>query len=84
MIPEEVFYELKAMMEEAEKQDVQMDQFETSLVAHCNKLIAEIYGDKLLTMESEGFKQLKDKLWRVCMHLTVDVNNIICRNQVKE
>ncbi|MEQ1675665.1 MAG: hypothetical protein ABL876_03115 [Chitinophagaceae bacterium] len=84
MIPEEIYYELKALMEQADKADGEMDQFETSLVAHCNKLIAEIYGDQLLTMESEGFKQIKDKLWRVCMHLTVDINNIIYRNQVKE
>lgn len=84
MISEEDFYLLKSMQERAEQQEAKMDKLEASLTAYCNKLLSEIYGDEMMTLESEGFKLLNTKTWRMVRGYSGEVNKIICKNQVKE
>jgi hypothetical protein len=84
MIPEKDLIEIMAMKAVADQCDREMDAFQFPFVEYCNKRISEIYADKLQNMESEGFKQLNEKVLRIAASLTVDINNIIFRNQIKK
>lgn len=84
MLPERVYYELMALKAQADKADEEMDKFQHSFNEFCHKLVTEIYADQLLTMESDGFRDIEDKISRAAAKLTVDINNIVFRNQVKQ
>ncbi len=81
---EEEFYELKGLMEQAEESQVEMNRFQSALIDYCNKLVTEIYGDQLLTMESKGFTDINEVISRAALRLTCDINDIVFNNQVEE
>ena len=81
MLPEEIFDDLDDAYKLAQQEQESINSFIASMEAHALKLITEIYGDDLLTMESEGFRQINENISRNVCRMAMDINNLVGRNQ---
>lgn len=78
----ENFRDLKEakMLSDQSQQDMQ--QFVNSMSEHALKLVSEIYADDLLTMESNGFKEISKAVSHSLSDLAVTTDNAVFNNQV--
>ena len=80
---EEDFLKLKASKEAADHSQGDMNRFQNNMIAHAKKLVSDIYGDSMMTMESEGFREIEDRISRHMVSLAMELSNIVYRQQVR-
>lgn len=83
MSAEEISNNLEEAKNRAEQSQDDINKFINTLNEHALKLISEIYENDLLTMESNGFKEILNSL---SVHLTplgIDIDNVIFGNQLQ-
>ncbi len=77
----EIFDDINNTLKMAQQEQASINIFITSMEAHAKKIITEIYGDGLLTMESEGFREIDENISRSLYTISLDICNIISKHQ---
>jgi hypothetical protein len=80
----EEFEEFDALFMQADKSQQEIKNYQDKLIDYCNKLVTEVYGDQLLSLESAGYRELDNKIIRMAGNLAVEVNNIFFHNTIEE
>ena len=81
---EEDFLRLKAEKETAEQSQDSMNTLQNALIAGAKKMVSEIYEHQLMNMESEGFREIEERIARHMVSLSMEISNIVARNMVKK
>lgn len=82
MSPEEILRNLEEAKKLADASQSDINKFINITTEQVLKTISEIYADNLLSMESDGFREIQQAVSLYTTRLAVDLDNIVFNNQV--
>ncbi len=78
---EERYLHLRANKQLSDASMADIAEFQQRLHADILKLVTEVYGEHLLTIEAKGYREILERVSIHCSKLAVELDNIVYDNQ---